>query len=81
MTTIALPPDLEGRLADAARRRGATPELLALAQRFKDHYISATFTRGKGEDAKQYKRSQRTTPRRLAESSLVTTSARGPLPC
>jgi hypothetical protein len=30
MTTITLPPDLEGRLADEARRRGTTPELLAL---------------------------------------------------
>ena len=30
MTTITLPPDLEGRLADDARRRGTTPELLAL---------------------------------------------------
>jgi hypothetical protein len=30
MTTITLPPDLEGRLTDAARRRGTTPELLAL---------------------------------------------------
>jgi hypothetical protein len=30
MTTITLPPDLEGRLADAARQRGTTPELLAI---------------------------------------------------
>jgi hypothetical protein len=30
MTTITLPPDLEGRLADEARRRGTTLELLAL---------------------------------------------------
>jgi hypothetical protein len=30
MTTITLPPDLESRLTDAARRRGTTPELLAL---------------------------------------------------
>lgn len=30
MTTIILPPDLEGRLGDEARRRGTTPELLAL---------------------------------------------------
>lgn len=30
MTIITLPPDLEGRLADEARRRGTTPELLAL---------------------------------------------------
>jgi hypothetical protein len=30
MTTITLPPDLEGRLGDEARRRGTTPELLAL---------------------------------------------------
>ncbi len=30
MTTITLPPDLEGRLDDEARRRGTTPELLAL---------------------------------------------------
>jgi hypothetical protein len=30
MTTITLPPDLEGRLADEASRRGTTPELLAL---------------------------------------------------
>ncbi|MFO0964730.1 MAG: hypothetical protein U0793_03960 [Gemmataceae bacterium] len=30
MTTITLPPDLEGRLADEAHRRGTTPELLAL---------------------------------------------------
>ena len=30
MTTITLPPDLEGRLADEARRRGTTPELLAV---------------------------------------------------
>jgi hypothetical protein len=30
MTTITLPPDLENRLADEARRRGTTPELLAV---------------------------------------------------
>ena len=30
MTTITLPPDLESRLADAAHKRGTTPELLAL---------------------------------------------------
>ena len=30
MTTIILPPDLEGRLIDEARRRGTSPELLAL---------------------------------------------------
>ena len=30
MTTITLPPDLESRLADAALRRGATVEQLAL---------------------------------------------------
>ncbi len=30
MTTITLPSDLEGRLDDEARRRGTTPELLAL---------------------------------------------------
>ena len=30
MTTITLPPDLEGRLAEEAARRGTTPELLAL---------------------------------------------------
>lgn len=30
MTTITLPPDLEGKLADEARRRGTTPELLAV---------------------------------------------------
>jgi hypothetical protein len=30
MTTITLPPDLEGRLAEEARKRGTTPELLAL---------------------------------------------------
>ena len=30
MTTIILPPDLEGLLAEEARRRGTTPELLAL---------------------------------------------------
>jgi hypothetical protein len=30
MTIITLPPDLEGRLADEASRRGTTPELLAL---------------------------------------------------
>ena len=30
MTTITLPPDLAGRLADEARRHGTTPELLAL---------------------------------------------------
>jgi hypothetical protein len=30
MTTITLPPDLEGRLDDEARRRGTTTELLAL---------------------------------------------------
>jgi hypothetical protein len=29
MTTITLPPDLEGVLAEEARRRGTTPELLA----------------------------------------------------
>ncbi len=30
MTTITLPADLESRLADEARRRGTTPERLAL---------------------------------------------------
>ncbi len=30
MSTITLPPDLAERLADEARRRGTTPELLAL---------------------------------------------------
>ena len=30
MTTITLPPDLEGRLAEEARKCGTTPELLAL---------------------------------------------------
>jgi hypothetical protein len=30
MTTIILPPDLESQLADEARRRGTTPERLAL---------------------------------------------------
>lgn len=30
MTTIVLPPDVEGPLADAARKRGTTPELLAI---------------------------------------------------
>jgi hypothetical protein len=30
MTTITLPPDLENRLAEEARRRGTTLELLAL---------------------------------------------------
>ncbi|MGI8982291.1 MAG: hypothetical protein ACR2FY_23925 [Pirellulaceae bacterium] len=30
MTIITLPPDLEGRLGDEARRRGTTTELLAL---------------------------------------------------
>lgn len=30
MTMITLPPDLEGRIADEARRRGTTPELLAI---------------------------------------------------
>lgn len=30
MTMIIIPPDLETRLADEARRRGTTPELLAI---------------------------------------------------
>lgn len=30
MTIITLPPDLEERIADQARRRGTTPELLAI---------------------------------------------------
>ena len=30
MTTIHIPPDLEGRLVDEARRLGTTPELLAV---------------------------------------------------
>jgi hypothetical protein len=30
MTTITLPPDLDGRIQDEAMRRGTTPELLAL---------------------------------------------------
>jgi hypothetical protein len=30
MTTITLPPDLEGRIAEEARRRGTSPELLVL---------------------------------------------------
>ncbi len=30
MTTIVLPPEVEGPLADEARRRGTTPELLAI---------------------------------------------------
>lgn len=30
MTTITLPPDLEERLAEEARRQGTSPELLAL---------------------------------------------------
>lgn len=30
MTTITLPPDIEGPLAEEARRRGTTPEQLAL---------------------------------------------------
>ncbi len=30
MTTITLPPDLEDRLAEEARRQGTTPELLAV---------------------------------------------------
>lgn len=30
MTTITLPADIEGPLAEEARRRGTTPELLAL---------------------------------------------------
>ena len=30
MTTITLPPDLEGRLADEASRRGTTAEVLAV---------------------------------------------------
>ncbi len=31
MTTIILPPDIEGPLADAAQELGTTPELLALS--------------------------------------------------
>jgi hypothetical protein len=30
MTTITLPPDVEGPLTEAARRKGTTPELLAI---------------------------------------------------
>jgi hypothetical protein len=30
MTTITLPPEIDGPLSDEARRRGTTPELLAL---------------------------------------------------
>lgn len=30
MTTITLPPDIEGPLAEEAQRRGTTPELLAV---------------------------------------------------
>ena len=30
MTTINLPPEIDGPLADEARRRGTTPELLAI---------------------------------------------------
>jgi hypothetical protein len=30
MTTITLPPDIEGPLSEEARRQGTTPELLAL---------------------------------------------------
>jgi hypothetical protein len=30
MTTITLPPEIEGPLAEAARKRGTTPERLAL---------------------------------------------------
>ena len=30
MVTITLPPDIEGPLAEAARRQGTTPEILAL---------------------------------------------------
>jgi hypothetical protein len=30
MTTIILPPEVEGPLAEEARRRGTTPELLAI---------------------------------------------------
>ena len=30
MTTLTIPPELADRLADEARRRGTTPELLAL---------------------------------------------------
>jgi hypothetical protein len=30
MTTITLPPEVEGPLAEEARRRGTTPELLAI---------------------------------------------------
>ena len=30
MTTINLPPEIEGPLVDEARRRGTTPELLAI---------------------------------------------------
>ena len=30
MTTITLPPEIAGPLSDEARRRGTTPEVLAL---------------------------------------------------
>jgi hypothetical protein len=45
MTTITLPPDVEGRLGEEAQRRGTTPELLAidgLRQLFPPHVHGKT---------------------------------------
>ena len=43
MTTITLPPDIEGPLAEEAQRRGTTPELLAV-DCLRKQFIPATAT-------------------------------------
>jgi len=49
VTIITLPPDLESRLAEEARRRGTTPELVAL-DCLRTYFVSSTPSDGSAAD-------------------------------
>jgi hypothetical protein len=48
MTTITLPPDLEHQIAERARQRGTTPELLAI-DGLRQLFAQAPSTEGTGD--------------------------------
>jgi hypothetical protein len=55
MTTITLPPEIEATLADAARKKGTTPELLAV-ETLRQHFppIPAEAEAGEAESLLEY---------------------------
>ncbi len=52
MTVITLPPDIEGPLAEEARRQGTTPELLALDS-LRERFAPSSVTEAAPEESEK----------------------------